>query len=62
MKTNQCPICSSDVIIDDESNEGDLVTCANCGNDLEIISLKPLQLARLSEEDELSKENEQNGN
>ncbi|NCO79878.1 lysine biosynthesis protein LysW [Candidatus Falkowbacteria bacterium CG_4_9_14_3_um_filter_38_19] len=62
MKTNQCPICSSDVIIDDESNEGDLVTCANCGNDLEIISLKPLQLARLSEEDELSKENEQNEN
>jgi len=50
------------VIIDDESNEGDLVTCANCGNDLEIISLKPLQLARLSEEDELSKENEQNEN
>jgi len=62
MKINQCPICSSDVIIDDESNEGDLVTCANCGNDLEIISLKPLQLARLSEEDELSKENEQNEN
>lgn len=50
MKTNQCPVCYSDVIVDDESNEHDLVTCANCGEELEIISLQPIQLACLSED------------
>ncbi|MEK7203331.1 MAG: lysine biosynthesis protein LysW [Patescibacteria group bacterium] len=48
MKTTQCPVCSSDVIIDDEFNENDLATCANCGEELEIISLQPLQLACLT--------------
>jgi len=48
MKTTQCPVCSSDVIIDDESTESDLATCANCGEELEIISLQPLQLVCLA--------------
>lgn len=50
MQTTQCPICSSDVIVEDGSSEQDLVSCLNCGAELEIIALQPLQLEPLNEE------------
>jgi len=52
MQTTQCPVCSSDIIIDEESSEKDLVTCLNCGTELEIVTLQPLQLSPLQEEPE----------
>lgn len=54
MITTQCPLCHSDVIVADESFKQDLVTCANCGVDLEIISLSPLTLAALKDEETLA--------
>ncbi len=51
MTTAQCPLCHSDVIVGDEAVEKDLVTCANCGEDLEIVSLSPFSLAALSDEE-----------
>ncbi len=50
MTTSLCPLCHSDVIIDDEAYEHDLVTCTNCGKDLEITSLIPLTLEAIPEE------------
>jgi alpha-aminoadipate carrier protein LysW len=50
MQTAQCPICSSDVIIEEGSSEKDLVSCLNCGAELEIVSLQPLRLEPLEEE------------
>ena len=50
MQTTQCPVCSSDVIIEEESSAKDLVSCLNCGAELEIITLQPLQLNLLQEE------------
>lgn len=51
MRTSRCPLCQSDVIIDDEAYEGDLVDCANCDRELEIIALHPPQLSPLNEEE-----------
>jgi lysine biosynthesis protein LysW len=56
MTTASCPVCNSDVIIGDEAYEHDLVTCSNCGTDLEIQSLSPLNLVALGDEEEI-KEN-----
>lgn len=50
MTTAPCPVCHSDVIVDDDIYENDLVTCANCGRDLEVVSLTPLELQALDEE------------
>jgi len=50
MQTTQCPACGSDVVIEEGSLEKDLVSCLNCGAELEIISLQPLQLKPLAEE------------
>lgn len=44
-----CPVCNSDVIIDEEAVQGDLVTCANCEKDLEIITLHPPKLRELED-------------
>jgi hypothetical protein len=41
MQTGKCPICNSDIVVDDEAYEGDLATCTICDSDLEIISLHP---------------------
>lgn len=50
MQTTQCPLCSSDIIIDEGSSKKDLVNCLNCNAELEIVNLQPLQLNPLPEE------------
>lgn len=49
MQTTQCPICSSDIIIEEGAAEKDLVTCLNCGAELEIITLHPLLIEPLKD-------------
>lgn len=51
MQTTLCPVCSSDVIIEEGSSENDLVGCLNCGAELEIASLAPLRLEPLDQEE-----------
>lgn len=58
MQTTQCPICLSDVIIEEEASEKDLVTCLNCGAELEIVTLQPLQLDPLQEQQDEEGEND----
>jgi len=55
MQTTQCPICSSDIIIEEEAAEKDLVSCLNCGAELEIITLHPLLLEPLQDSTEEDK-------
>ncbi len=52
MQTTKCPNCNSDVIIEDELYEGDLINCSNCAAELEIVSLHPLQLSEIKDEPE----------
>ena len=41
-----CPECDNPLDIDvDDVEEGETVTCDECGTDLEIISTEPLQLS-----------------
>ncbi len=58
MQTTQCPICLSDIIIEEEASEKDLVTCLNCGAELEIVTLQPLQLDPLQEQQDEEGEND----
>ena len=52
MQTTQCPICSSDIIIEEDSSEKDLVSCLNCNAELEIMTLRPLLLEPLKDSTE----------
>jgi alpha-aminoadipate carrier protein LysW len=41
-----CPECDNPIIVDaDEVEEGETVQCDECGMDLEIVSVEPLELA-----------------
>lgn len=48
-----CPECETDLDLDEEDLEsGDVVSCSECGTELEVITTEPLELAPVSEEDE----------
>jgi alpha-aminoadipate carrier protein LysW len=48
-----CPECESDLDIEEEEvDEGEIVSCPECGTDFEVITVNPLELRPVSEEDE----------
>ncbi len=48
-----CPVCDADIDIEeDELDEGEVVTCDECGADLRVIGVDPLELEPLEEEEE----------
>lgn len=44
MPTANCPECSEEVYVDAETEQGDVVSCDECGTDLEIVGLDPVEL------------------
>jgi alpha-aminoadipate/glutamate carrier protein LysW len=50
--TAQCPECEAELQLEDVI-QGEIVVCADCGVDLEVISLDPikLEMAPMEEED-----------
>jgi alpha-aminoadipate carrier protein LysW len=48
-----CPDCETDLDLEeDEVDEGEVVSCPECGTDFEVVTTNPLELNRISEEDE----------
>jgi alpha-aminoadipate carrier protein LysW len=46
-----CPECDNPIDVDvDDVEEGEVVTCDECGTDLEIVSVDPLEIAPVDEE------------
>jgi alpha-aminoadipate carrier protein LysW len=59
-----CPECENVLDVElDEVEEGDVVSCEECGTEYEVVGVEPLELARvddeLIEEDDLFKEEEE---
>lgn len=45
-----CPECDNPIVVDvDEVEEGETVHCEECGLELEVISVDPLELAPVDE-------------
>ena len=48
-----CPECESDLDIElDEVEEGDVVSCEECGTEYEVVAVDPLELSRVGDDDE----------
>ena len=45
-----CPECEADVHVDTDADKGDVVTCDECGTELEIVGLDPVELDIVEEE------------
>jgi alpha-aminoadipate carrier protein LysW len=59
-----CPECENGLDIEmDEVEEGDVITCEECGTEYEVVGVEPLELARvdgdLDEDDEPFEEEEE---
>ena len=53
-----CPECETDLDIEeDEVDEGAVVSCPECGSDFEVITVNPIEL-KLVGEDEIEEEDE----
>jgi alpha-aminoadipate carrier protein LysW len=54
-----CPKCKSEIDVEEEElEEGELVSCLECGGDFEVDSVEPLKLIKVSDEDEADEEDE----
>lgn len=48
-----CPACEADMDLDEEQlEEGGVVSCGGCGAQFEIVSPHPLELERVTDDDE----------
>lgn len=52
-----CPECDSDLDIEeDEVDEGEVVSCPECGVEFEVVTTDPLELTKVQEEEEEEEE------
>ena len=48
-----CPECESNLDIEeDEVDEGEIVSCPECGTEFEVVTANPLELKRSKDEEE----------
>ncbi len=48
-----CPVCDAEIDLEeDDLDEGDTVSCDDCGADLRVVSVDPLELESDEEEEE----------
>ena len=50
MPIGTCPECDADVHVDTDADKGDVVSCEECGTDLEVVGLDPVELDIVEEE------------
>ena len=46
MPTSICPECDEEVYVDLDAEQGDIITCDECGARLEIVGLDPIEMDR----------------
>ena len=44
MPTSICPECAEEVYVETDCEQGDIVTCDECGSRLEVVGLDPVEL------------------
>ena len=55
-----CPECESDLDIEeDEVDEGEVVSCPECGTEFEVVTVNPIELKPVDEEEEAEEEEEE---
>jgi alpha-aminoadipate carrier protein LysW len=44
MPTTICPQCDEEVYVDADCEQGDVVSCDECGSDLTVVGLDPIEV------------------
>ena len=48
----ECPVCDADVKKADDTVQGELIECVDCGTELEVTSLAPFTIAEAPKTEE----------
>ena len=48
----ECPVCGGDVTLDADAVVGELIECADCGSELEVLAIDPVALGEAPETEE----------
>ncbi len=59
MPTGTCPECEAEVHVDTDADKGDVMTCEDCGSELELVGLDPVELDIVEEDDPDDEEEEE---
>ncbi len=51
MPTGTCPECDADVHVDTDAEKDDVVACEECGTELQVVGLDPVELDIVEEDD-----------
>ena len=51
MPTATCPECEENVHVETDTEKGDIVACEECGTELQVVGLDPVELDILEDED-----------
>jgi len=55
----ECPVCDGNIDVDEEDvDEGDTISCDECGAALKVVGTEPLELESAEEEEEDEEEDE----
>lgn len=55
-----CPMCESAIDVEEEElDEGDIITCEECGTEVRVVGLDPLELEGADEDDEDDEDDEE---
>ena len=55
----ECPVCEGKIDVDEEDvDEGDTISCDECGADLKVVSTDPLELESADEVEDEEEEDE----
>lgn len=52
MPTGTCPDCEADVHVDTDADKGDIMVCDECGAQLEVVGLDPVELDIVEDADD----------
>jgi alpha-aminoadipate carrier protein LysW len=48
----ECPECGANISLNEKTEKGEIVTCSDCGIELEVTAVNPFKLAPAPEEEE----------
>lgn len=58
MPTSICPECEEEVFVDADSEQGETVACEECGAELVVVGLDPIELDLNDEDDDYDDDDE----
>jgi alpha-aminoadipate carrier protein LysW len=56
--TGSCPECEADVYVDTDADKGDTLSCEDCGTELEVVGLDPIELDIVEDDEDADDEEE----